>query len=79
MENAENAKIKNFKCDIFGDFQTLVFENHSKSRIQHSERRVKITKNVHFGEFLYSKACDRTVLPDRTILIGQKLVENATF
>ena len=26
---------------------------------------------VHFGEFL------KTVLPDRSVLIGQKLVENA--
>ena len=30
---------------------------------------------VHFGEFL--KTCGQTVLPDTSILIGQKLVENA--
>ena len=32
---------------------------------------------VHFGEFLKSEACGQTVLPDRSVLIGQKLVENA--
>ena len=30
---------------------------------------------VQFGEFL--KTCGQTVLPDRAVLIGQKLVENA--
>ena len=33
---------------------------------------------VYFGEFfLKHKACGQTVLPDRSVLIGQKLVENA--
>ena len=32
---------------------------------------------VHFGEFLKTEACGQTVLPDRSLLIGQKLVENA--
>ena len=33
---------------------------------------------VQFGEFLKKReACGQTVLPDRSILIGQKLVENA--
>ena len=32
---------------------------------------------VNFGEFLKPEACGQTVLPDRSILIGQKLVENA--
>ena len=31
----------------------------------------------HFGEFWKRKACGQTVLPDRSVLIGQKLVENA--
>ena len=41
----------------------------------------KNAKMVHFGEFLKPKACGQTVLPDRSVLIGQKLVEtaNATF
>ena len=33
---------------------------------------------VNFGEFLKkTKACGHKVLPDRSLLIGQKLVENA--
>ena len=34
-------------------------------------------KTVHFGEFWKPEACGQTVLPDRSILIEQKLVENA--
>ena len=30
---------------------------------------------VHFGEFWKPEACGQTVLPDRSVLIGQKLVE----
>ena len=36
-----------------------------------------MAKIVHFGEFLKTEACGQTVLPDRSVLIGQKLVENA--
>ena len=36
--------------------------------------KLKMSKMVHFGEFL--KTCGQTVLPDKLILIGQKLVEN---
>ena len=32
---------------------------------------------VNFGEFLKVEACGQTVLPDRSLLIRQKLVENA--
>ena len=32
---------------------------------------------VNFASFSKRKACDQTVLPDRSILVGQKLVENA--
>ena len=32
---------------------------------------------VHFGEFLKREACGQGVLPDRSVLIGQKLIENA--
>ena len=32
---------------------------------------------VNLASFLKSEACGQTVLPDRSILIGQKLVENA--
>ena len=34
---------------------------------------------VQFGEFLKPEACGQTELPDRSVLIGQKLVENAKF
>ena len=34
-------------------------------------------KMVHFGEFLKTEACGQTVLPDRPVLIGQKLIESA--
>ena len=34
-------------------------------------------KNVHFTSFWKPEACGQTVLPDRSILHGQKLVENA--
>ena len=35
-------------------------------------------KMVQFGEFLKKReACGQTVLPDRSILIGKKMVENA--
>ena len=32
---------------------------------------------VNFASFWKSEACGQTVLPDRSVLIGQKLVENA--
>ena len=39
----------------------------------------KTPKKVHFGEFFFKKpeAFGQTVLQDMSILIGQKLVENA--
>ena len=65
-----------------------MFENHRKSLIQDCERSkqrlhfewTKIDKNAkngQFGEFLKTKVCCQTVLPDRYILTGQKLVKNA--
>ena len=65
-----------------------VFENHRKSIIQHCERNelhlylrghqlIKNAKNGPFGQvFEKHDACGQTVLPDKSILIGQKLVEN---
>ena len=63
-----------------------VFENHRKSLIQHCERS-KLC--LHFGwkvhwkgqkwsilaSFWKPEACGQTVLPDRSLLKGQKLVE----
>ena len=34
-------------------------------------------KIVNFGEFLKTETCGQKVLPDRSVLIGQKLLENA--
>ena len=33
-------------------------------------------KVVHFGEFSKPEACGQTVLPDESVLTGQKLAEN---
>ena len=58
----------------------IVFENHRKSLIQHCERSelrlLKFIKNAKNGQFL-RETCGQTVLPDRSISIGQKLVDNA--
>ena len=61
---------------------TMVFENDRKSLIQHCERSelrlqkfIKNAKNGRFGELFENVKI--TVLPDRSILIEQKLVENA--
>ena len=66
-----------------------VFENHKKSLIQYCERSELLLqfewKKVHLkcqkwsilASFWKPEACGQTELPDRSILIGQKLVENA--
>ena len=66
-----------------------VFENHRKSLIQHCERSEirlhfewkKVDRKCQKWSILVSfrnpEACAQTVLPDRSALIGQKLVENA--
>ena len=42
------------------------------------QKFIKDVKNAPFSEFFKKReACGQTVLPDRSILIGQKLVENA--
>ena len=67
-----------------------MFENHLKSRIQHciaSEASYvyilsgqKFTKNAKNGQvwrvFENLKTCGQTVLPDRSLLMVQKLLEN---
>ena len=37
----------------------------------------KRSKIVNFGDFLKSKVCRQTVLPDRSIVVGQKMVVKA--
>ena len=60
-----------------------VFENHRKSLIQHCElpshfEWTKINKKWSIlASFLNIEACGQTVLPDRSIFIEQKLVQNA--
>ena len=42
------------------------------------QKLIKNAKNGQFWRFFfYFEACGQTVLPDRSVLIGQKLVENA--
>ena len=69
--------------------QNMVFENLRKSLIGHCERS---ELSLHFEwakfhwksqkwpilvSFLKHEACSQTVLPDRSVLIGQKLGKNA--
>ena len=66
-----------------------VFENHRKSLVQHCERSelrlhfewTKVNKKCQklsiLASFWKPEACGQTVLPDRSVLIGQKLVKNA--
>ena len=66
-----------------------MFENHRKSLIQHCERSElrlhfewtkvnwKCQKWSILASFWKLEACGQTVLPDRSVLIGQKLVEKA--
>ena len=67
-----------------------MFENHIKSRIQHCERNelrlhfewTKVNKKCQKWSILTSfffkpEACGQTVLSDGSLLMEQKLVENA--
>ena len=51
----------------------MVFENHRKSLIQHCERVDK--KWSILASFREPEAYSQNVLPDRSILKGQKLVD----
>ena len=41
------------------------------------QKSIKNAKNSQFGEFWKSEACSQKVLPDMSLLIEQKWVENA--
>ena len=41
------------------------------------QKLIKNAKNGRFGEFWKLEACSQTVLPDRSVLIGQKSVKIA--
>ena len=43
------------------------------------QKLVKNAINSQFGEFLKTTAFSQTVLPDRSLLIGQELLKNAIF
>ena len=43
------------------------------------QKFIKMPKMVNFGEFFYPEAFSQTVLPDRSLLIGQKLVKIANW
>ena len=71
------------------DDLSTVFENRLKKSHQHCERSelrlhfewTKVNKKCQKMAILTRirkpEACGQTVLPDRSVLIGQKLVENA--
>ena len=52
-----------------------MFENHRKRLIQYCERSE--LRYILNGQKLISESCGQTVLPDRSLLTRQKLVENA--
>ena len=68
-----------------------MFENHRKSLIQHCEQTakratftfwvdkssLKMPKIINLASFWKPEACGQTVLPDRSLLKGQKMVETA--
>ena len=59
-----------------------MFENHRKSLIQHCERselrlHFEWTNGPLCRVFEKPEDCGQKELPDRSVLIGQKLVENA--
>ena len=77
------------KLDFKPWHYTTVFENLRKSLIQHCERRelclhsewtkvnYKCQQLSILASFWKSEACGQTVLPNKSLLIGQKLVEHA--
>ena len=81
---ARKPKPQNLSSD-----ESTMFENHRKSLILHCERSelrlhfewTKVHEKCQKWSILWSfwkpEACGQTVLPDRSVLIGQKLVENA--
>ena len=72
MDNYETVKIAE-KVSL----QNIASEASYVYILNGQQKFIKNDKNGQFGEFLKTKACSQPVLPDRSILIGQKLVENA--
>ena len=79
----------NFFLLLFKIWRHTVFENHNKVSfniaseasyvyILSGQKLIKNTQNGPFWRvFEKPEACGQTVLPDRSLLIGQKMVENA--
>ena len=49
----------------------------SHSKVLVNKSWLKMPKMVYFVEFLKPEACSQTALPDRSIFLEQKLLENA--
>ena len=64
-------------CVLHLFLSRTLFENYRKSLIQHCEPSELGLQLERWHFFWKSEACGQTVLPDRSLLIGQKLVENA--
>ena len=60
--------------------KNTVFENHRKSLIQHCERsELSLHCQTQSIWRVFGKTFGQKVLPDRLILIGQKLIENTNI
>ena len=83
----ENAKIKKFKFDILRNSWCLkitekvsfnIASEASYVYILSGQKLIKKCKKLSiFASFWKPEACGQTVLPDKSVLIGQKFVENA--
>ena len=69
-------------------YQNHNFKNHKKvsfNNCERSELRLQFEwtkvnlKNAYLASFWKAEACGQTVLPDKSILIGQKLLKNANI
>ena len=80
-----NIPKKEYQCKhnlkITEQHSITVFENHRKASyvyILSRKKSIKMPKMVHFDEFFKKPAtCGQTVLPDWSVSLEQKVVENA--
>ena len=68
-------------CTVFENHRKVSFNIASEASYIYILSRQKFIKKAKSGPFwrvfLKYEACGQTVLPDRSVLIGQKLLENA--
>ena len=72
--------LKNARCmKVIEKVSFNIASEASYVYILSGQKLIKIDKNGPFWRVFFRKpeACGQTVLPDRSVLIGQKLVENA--